>query len=351
MSSSDRLPEAVAALIRSASFAEFATMSAAGVPIDTPLLSFPEDDLSRIGMATGVSYPAKAERVRRNPRVGLLYEGALPGEPAAVSIAGIAAVRDSDIQANVTRYVAETAFISDQSIPWAVKREAVWYWARILIDIVPVQILWWDSAADLAGPPRRWNAPVGTVFPESDPAPPGSPTPAPQWVRRPWRELAAEALSRNQSGHLSLVDAEGYPRPIRTTSLRGARDGFVLTIPEHAPGERTGLATLTFFGRETFVGRVAPGAGGALELRVERVLPILPLVADTNETWYPSPEIHAALYGRLTAELSRRGQAVPHIAEDLVLTPAAQRRQARDIALSRTSIEQIAAASDATTAP
>src|SRR4051812_4244083 len=98
------LPQPVLDLIRSAGLAAFATVSSAGVPIDTPVGGFHEPD-GRFSIATGVAYPAKAERVRRNPKVGVLLEG-FPGEPV-VLIAGHGTVRDADIQANVDRYLPE----------------------------------------------------------------------------------------------------------------------------------------------------------------------------------------------------------------------------------------------------
>ena len=49
------LPEPVIRVLERAMVAEFATVSGAGVPIDTPTYVFPADDLSSFGVATGLA--------------------------------------------------------------------------------------------------------------------------------------------------------------------------------------------------------------------------------------------------------------------------------------------------------
>ena len=130
------LPSAVIRVIERSVFAEFATVSGAGVPIDTPMLLFPDEGLTHFATATGISYPVKAARARNNPRTGLLIEG-LPGEPV-VLVRAMAAVRDADLQANALRYLAETGFDNfAHDTEWAEGRTAVWYWARLIIECYP----------------------------------------------------------------------------------------------------------------------------------------------------------------------------------------------------------------------
>jgi hypothetical protein len=328
MTLAESLPETVAEALRATPFAEFATLNAQGVPIDTPLLSFPDEDLATITMATGLAYPAKAERARRNPKVGLLYYPTAPGDPV-VQVVGLAATRDRDIQANLLRYLAETIPVAPET-PWAMKRQAIWYWSRILIEIRPKQILWWKSAEALDQAPERWDAPAAAAYPPSDPAPSGKATPAPHWPPPAWREAAEIDVAANYPAYLSLVDDDGFPRVMRARDVRLTDDGLSLDLPAAAPGRRTGPASLTYFGRDTFVGALSE-AGGRLSLRVERTLPILPLVGEGGGAFDPAPDVKAQLMARLQAELDRRGQPLPVMPQDPPEpTSGAQRRADRD---------------------
>jgi hypothetical protein len=312
------LPQAVLDLMKSAITAEFATLTAAGVPIDTPAFCFASPGLSSIDFTTGLAYPAKAERARRNPKVGLLLEGR--ADEPVVCIAGMAAVRDADIQANVDRYIAETSAYLHTTVgdtPWPVVRQAVWYWSRIIVQVTPRRILWWDRPAALDAEPHVWDAPAQRVYPASDAAPAGRGSAVPEWPVLPWRDLAEQKLAAGLPAHLSVVDEQGFPRPVRVRGMSLVGEGFQLELPASAATLARGAASLTFAGTATFVGQVHPAASGSF-FQVDRALPILPIMANVAELWAPSPDTRAALMERLTAELARRGLPTPQVPEALL---------------------------------
>lgn len=305
----DQLPREVGETIRRRLVAHYASVSAGGVPIDTPAALFTSADETSLDLATGLAYPAKAERARRNPKVGLLFEGG--ADEPVVAIAGLASVRDADLQANCDRYLAETVLIAGNTAvaDWAVNRQAIWYYTRIFICITPVHVRWWRNQAAMDEPAEEWRAPAGTSAPPSDPAPAGAPSAAPAWPQPPWQELANAALGRGARGHLTLLDAEGFPIPIGARDIVATDAGFRMDVPAGAPW-RAGKATLSFGGAEMFVGE-AMCEGGAVRMKVERALPLFPLTADSTKVLRPDPDTRAALMARLEAEAARRGQSLP----------------------------------------
>lgn len=326
----DQLPDEVRRLLESSLFSEYATVSAQGVPIDTPTYVFAGRESGTIDVATGLAYPAKAERARRNPKVGLLVEG-FPGEPV-VSIAGVAAVRDANIQANANRYIAETIGYFDaysNGNPWEVARGAVHYWSRIIVECMPKRILWWPNAESMDQAPQRWDAPAGTVFPASDPAPAAKPSKAPAWPIPEWRARAEETMKMGMGAHLTLLDDEGFPLPIRARSVAIVDEGFDIDVPAASPWKIQGQATLSYVGLSTFVGTVRPGPKG-VRFTVERMLPVLPMMQDPKEVFTPSDQTRATLMARLNEELARRNQTLPKIAQDKPQpTPGSLRRAER----------------------
>lgn len=307
------LPEHVAAMLRRTLVTEFATLSKAGVPIDTPVSYFNPDDLATIDVATGLSYPAKAERARRNPKVGLLIAGA-EDEPV-VSIAGMAAVKDADLQANALRYIAETGFSRPGNPPWELARKAVWYWTRMIIEVAPVTVRWWDNREALEGEPHVMRTPEGTAYPASDPAPAGSVSSPNKWPDQDWRALAEQATDMGGTAHLTVCDDDGFPLPVPVRDVRLTDEGLVMSVPKGAPWKPRGKACLTWYGNQTFVGEVSANGDDTL-LTVERALPIHPFIADDSVMWQPEPELREAFMDRLRHELERRGQPIPELPEE-----------------------------------
>jgi hypothetical protein len=313
------LPVEVADVMTTSLYTEFASMTTKGVPLGTPLFAFVGPEGNTIDVATGLAYPSKAERVRRNPKVGLLLEGNGEPDQLVVSVAGYGAVRDSDIQANVERYLAETGArlsVTSGGMPWAIVREAIWYWARIIIETTPACVAWWPSVHDLDAEPTRWNAAPPTQFPASDPAPSGHPTPPATWPQpSDWRPRAVEVTEKSLPGHLTIADGSGFPLPFRVRRVALVNDGFVLDIPTGAPWIPAGPASLCFAGQATFIGHVDSTTDGG-HFTVARRLPDLPLMADPAELWAPQQATKAALLARLEKELARRDLPLPRIPDE-----------------------------------
>jgi hypothetical protein len=303
------LPADVLHLLQTRVTAEFATISAKGIPIDTPTFFFPDPRVATLDIGTGVAYPAKAERARRNPKVGMLIEG--DADQPVVLVAGMAAVQDADIQANLNRYLAETIFspnVDPAIVPWENTRKRLYYLSRIIVAVAPVHVRWWPDRASLDEPPSEWRAPEGTVFPRSDPAPSGTASLAPQWRQPDWQELAGQAMDGGMPAHLTLLDADGFPTPMRARKVERIPAGFRIHLPAATPGT-SGAASLSFVGKEIFVGE-ADRQGDTVILQVERCLPVLPMMDDRKGM---DREVLAQLQVRLETEMQRRNQPVPSV--------------------------------------
>ena len=252
------MPEQIRAVLAEAREVEFATISARGVPVNNPLFHYYGPAGTTIDVATGVAYPAKADRARRNPRVGLLFapgiaaqdpvvKGSLPGQvslegtaavpPAdqpVVVICATASVRDSDIQANTDRYVRD--FLRDHPlrVPWEQDRERVWYYARIYIECTPRRVLFWPAGVSGGAAPVVWEAPPQWRARPSDPAPASRGARREEWPASPWRGSAEAVLADIPIPTLTVIDDDGYPLPFPTTGARITDEGFELSLPGRA---------------------------------------------------------------------------------------------------------------------
>jgi Pyridoxamine 5'-phosphate oxidase len=329
------MPEQIRSVLAEAREVEFATISARGVPVNNPLFHYYGPAGTTIDLATGVAYPAKADRARRNPRVGLLFapgiaaqdpvvKGSLPGQvsmegtpavspgdrPVAV-ICATASVRDSDIQANTDRYVRD--FLRDHPlrVPWEQDRERVWYYARIYIECTPRRVLFWPAGASGGAAPVVWEAPPQWRARPSDPAPVSRGAGRQEWPASAWRETAMAVLADIPIPTLTVIDADGYPLPFPTTGARITDEGFELSLPGRLPWSPAGPACLTFAVSATFLGTVRHSAAQAI-FTVDRLVGNLPL---SGNKLLPgtSPQARKILLSRLEEQLELRNQPMPEV--------------------------------------
>jgi hypothetical protein len=304
---------------------EFATLTQAGQPISNPLFHYYSPGARTIDVATGLAYPAKANRARSNPKVGLLLGPAvhahdpmaimeagapdardLEGQPVLV-VAAVAAVRDGNLQANTDRYVKLFCEQHPKIGPsdWTTMQQMTNYWVRIWVECAPAVAYFWPTG-QLDEEPVVWKAPRGTEFPASDPEPAGQrPKPA-RWSAEPWKQRAEMVVGQFPTPVLTLADADGFPIPFPTRSVTLTDDGFIVSLPKYRPWEPVGAASLSFGAYATFLGELSPCSDG-LRFKVTRLIGNLPSVFNND-----SPEART-MAERLAMELAHRGQAMPLI--------------------------------------
>ncbi|WP_188187466.1 hemerythrin [Nonomuraea sp. SYSU D8015] len=300
---------------------EYASLTRSGAPITWPLTPYYDAGRRTLDVSTGLTYPVKAERARRDPRVSLLFSdptgSGIPDAPV-VLVQGLATVRDADLQANTDLYVRRSLAKFPQVFakqPWFLLRRQVWYWARIWIEVTPLRMLWWPGGR-LDAEPRRWEATAVTA-PSSDPAPTGPGHGS--WATNPseWRPHADRA-ARLGNPVLTTVDTGGWPLPLRCTGVRRVDDGFIVeTGPLGAAARGRGCLTFhahpeVFTNQENvvLVGEATPVAGG-VHVRVERALADFSLPSGRLQQMRMMIGSGRALAPRLAGEAARRGQPVP----------------------------------------
>jgi hypothetical protein len=306
---------------------EYASLDRSGAPITWPVTPYPGINAHSVDVSTGLTYPLKAERARRNPKVSLSFSqplGSGLADPATFVIHGLATVRDADLRANSARYLAESYARAPQlfdGIPTPVLRRMAFYWARIWIEITPVRVLWWPGG-DLEAA-QLWQPQTPPAAPPSDPAPVGRG--AGSWNTRDpvhWRVRVRGALDRLGMPVLTSITPDGWPLPLRVRDAEQTHNRFRVRPPAGVDVV-DGPACLTFHTHgEVFdsqenisvIGRCRNG-GEYVDFDAERTL---------NEIILPANPLRRAVYmmsagrrlrRRLGSEARRRGQRVPRFDE------------------------------------
>ena len=102
---------------------EYSSLTRAGAPVTFPVapyLGAARDDGTRsLDVSTGLTYPLKAERARRDPKVTLSFSdpcGSGIDDPPIVIVKGLATVRDRDLVANSLCVVDQDIFLFEGSV-------------------------------------------------------------------------------------------------------------------------------------------------------------------------------------------------------------------------------------------
>lgn len=311
--------------------AEYATLTHTGTPVTFPITPYVGDDGCTLDVSIGLTYPAKAERARRNPRVCLLYAdpvGSGLAAPPVALVQGLATVRDRDLQANTDRYLRliQARFPGVFDSQWRfLLRRMDWYLARIWVQVTPLRIRWWP-AGRLDEAPYEWVAPAGTTGPLSDSTPPGKQPPPWQAAPVDWRRAADHAIRHLEHRDLTMVDEDGYPACVPVAEVAEDLAGFRLRLAQGVPAPAPGPACLTFHthpadwpagtsaGQENkvFVGWLAPVAG-EVAFRVERLLGDWSLTGSRLTSTLSMLAKGRRLAPRLRSEAARREQPVPRV--------------------------------------
>ena len=305
---------------------EYASLTRDGRPVTWPLTPYPGEDGTTVDVSTGLTYPSKAERARRDPRVAVLLSSPLgAGVPSApvVLVQGLATVKDADLQANTDRYLRESRAKTPQNfrgMPAFALRSMGWYFARIWIAVTPLRITVWPEGR-LDRVPEVWTAPAGTTAPPSDPAPTGKPLPARTVPQADWRPFADRA-ERLGAPVVTVVGEDGWPLAVRSRGAERTADGFTVELPAGVTAG-SGPACLTFHWfapgmvqqeNVVLLGVAEPRADGRVHVRVERALEDWSITEGSKlGRALGFMRKGTALRERITAEAARRGQPAPRV--------------------------------------
>jgi hypothetical protein len=307
---------------------EYTPADRGGRPITWPVTPYRGEN-GTLDVSTGLTYPLKAERARRDRRVALSFTfpaGSGLAPAPVIAVQGLATVRDRDLVATSGRYVRESkrgsrAVRLDAGVDDASARLVL---DRMWVEVTPTRVLWWEGG-DLTSAPQQWLAPDGTDAPPSDPPPAGMASA--RGVRR-------DRLARTNGGVLerlglpvlTVVDESGSPLPLKVRAARSTADGFAV-VPPVGIEVRPGPAFLSFHTHgERFDGQENVGLSGTASvgtlpsgetevwIRVDRALADFGVPA-TRCAMLCTCQSRAPAPARLEAEAARRDTTVPRFDE------------------------------------
>ncbi len=316
--------DALALLAGSFVTTEYASLTRAGAPVTTPVTPYVGE--GTLDVSTGLTYPLKAERARRDPRVTLAFSdptGSGVDDAPVVVVKGLATVRDADLVETSRRYLRESRARFPEAfdaIPTAVLARMSWYWARIWIQVTPVEVLRWPGG-DLGQVPERWRDETASA-PPSDPAPVGRSSGGAARARKV-QQRVDRAVSDFPAPVLTVRDADGWPLPLRCRTARRTASGFVVTPPSGV-AVHDGPANLTFHRHHErmehqenllLVGSASSSGDGEVAFDVERAVGDLSIPKSRLRASLNLLATGRALRPRLEQEAARRGARVPTFAE------------------------------------
>ncbi len=193
-----RIPDDVAATLRTFYTCEVTTVNRQGQPITWPALTVFDEPNGRLILSVSIAFPVKAQNARRHPQVSLLYSdptGSQLTDPVAALVQGDAVVTEgidplSDEMRALAAAAAKRQPDSGQfSANPIARRLFTWYlFQRLLITVTPRRLLVWphrdfshapivitldsSSAADM--PTDAAEAVALTTAPATTPAPSAS---------------------------------------------------------------------------------------------------------------------------------------------------------------------------------
>ncbi len=154
------LPQPVLDVIQQTYTGEFSTIAKDGTPITWPITLYYNPTTQRIVTGTALAFIAKANNVRRNPHVSVLFSdftGSGLQDPPAVLVQGTATSPDKIItdlsdEPDLVALGQRVGKIQKTNIPlppfmmqWVIRNVMDWYYMRVKIEMTVERVQWWPQ--------------------------------------------------------------------------------------------------------------------------------------------------------------------------------------------------------------